>query len=182
MSGHSKWSTIKHKKAVTDAKRANVFTKLGRLISVAAKEGSDPNANLKLKLAIDQARAANMPKDNIERAIKRGSGEIRGQADIKEIIYEAFGPGGAMMIIKTLTDNKNRTVSEIKTILGKYGGKLGGVGSVTWNFKIFGSEYKPKSVMEVDREVKARYEKLLAALDEQEDVQKVYDNLDSHNS
>ena len=131
MSGHSKWSTIKHKKALTDAKRANVFTKLGRLISVAAKEGSDPNANLKLKLAIDQARAANMPKDNIERAIKRGSGEIRGQADIKEIIYEAFGPGGVMMIIKTLTDNKNRTVSEIKTILGKYGGKLGGVGSVT---------------------------------------------------
>ena len=184
MSGHSKWSTIKHKKAVMDAKRANVFTKLGRLISVAAKEGSDPNANLKLKLAVDQARAANMPKENIERAIKRGTGELKDQANIEEIIYEAFlpcrqagGSGGIMMIIKTLTDNKNRTVSEIKATLGKFGGKLGGIGSVMWNFEISGSEYKPKNIMEIDKETKARYKKLLEALDEQEDVQKIYDNL-----
>jgi len=177
MSGHSKWSTIKHKKAVTDAKRANVFTKLGRLISVAAKEGGNPDANLKLKLAIDQARAVNMPKDNIERAIKRGTGELKDQANIEEIIYEAFGPGGIMMVIKTLTDNKNRTVSEIKTILGKFSGKLGGIGSVMWNFKISESEYKPKNIMKVDEAELQKFASLRKALEDQDDVQKVYDNL-----
>lgn len=177
MSGHSKWSTIKHKKALTDAKRANVFTKSGRLIAIAAKEGSNPETNFKLKLAVDQARAVNMPKDNIERAIKRGTGELKDQAAIKEIIYEAFGPGGIMMVIKTLTDNKNRTVSETKAILGKHDGKLGGMGSVMWNFEISGSEYRPKNIMEVDEEIKTRYKKLLEALSEHEDVQQVYDNL-----
>jgi len=176
MSGHSKWSTIKHKKAVTDAKRANIFTKLGRLISVAAKEGNDPSANFKLKLIIDQARAANMPKDNIERAIKRGNGEFKDATEIKEIIYEAFGPGGIMMIIKTLTDNKNRTVSEIKAILAKFGGKLGGIGSVIWNFEISEPGYKPKNIMEISKENKEQYEELLEALEEQDDVQKVYAN------
>jgi YebC/PmpR family DNA-binding regulatory protein len=177
MSGHSKWSTIKHKKALTDAKRANAFTKLGRLISVASKEGSDPNANFKLKLVIEQARKANMPKDNIERAIKRGTGELKDQAVIEEVIYEAFGLNGTMMIIKTLTDNKNRTVSEIKMILGKFGGKLGGVGSVMWNFEISGTEYKPKNIMEANEEIKAQHKKLLEMLEEQEDVQKIYDNI-----
>jgi len=177
MSGHSKWSTIKHKKAVTDAKRANVFTKLGRLVSVAAKEGGNPDANLKLKLAIDQARAVNMPKDNIERAIKRGTGELKDQANIEEIIYEAFGPGGIMMVIKSLTDNKNRTVSEIKTILGKFGGKLGGIGSVMWNFEISESEYKPKNIIKADEAEAQKFASLREALEEQDDVQKVFDNL-----
>ncbi|MCD6149283.1 YebC/PmpR family DNA-binding transcriptional regulator [bacterium] len=177
MSGHSKWSTIKHKKAATDARRANVFTKLGRLISVAAKRGGNPNANLKLKLAIDQARAVNMPKDNIERAIKRGTGELKDQANIEEIIYEAFGPGGIMMVIKTLTDNKNRTVSEIKTILGKFSGKLGGIGSVMWNFEISESGYKPKNIMKVDKVESQKFASLREALEEQDDVQKVFDNL-----
>ena len=177
MSGHSKWSSIKHKKALTDAKRANVFTKFGRLITIAAKKGSNPDTNFKLKLVIDQARTVNMPKDNIERAIKCGTGESKDQAAIKEIIYEAFGPGGIMMVIKTLTDNKNRTVSEVKAVLGKFDGKLGGMGSVVWNFEISGSEYKPKNIMEIGEETKAQYGKLLEALEGQEDVQKVYDNL-----
>lgn len=178
MSGHSHWAGIKHKKALTDAKRANVFTKFGRLITIAAREGGgNPDNNLKLKLAIDQARSVNMPKENIERAIKRGTGELKDAAQIEDIAYEAYGPGGIMMIIKTLTDNKNRTVGEIKAILGKFGGKLGGVGSVMWNFEISGSEYKPKNVMEADEKVKAQYEKLLEALDNLDDVQEAYDNL-----
>src|SRR4030042_740935 len=136
MSGHSHWAGIKHKKALTDAKRANVFTKFGRLITIAAREGGGkPEANFKLKLAIDQARSVNMPKENIERAIKRGTGELKDAAQIEDVIYEAYGPGGIMMVIKTLTDNKNRTVSEIKAILGKFGGKLSGPGSVMWNFE-----------------------------------------------
>ena len=178
MSGHSHWAGIKHKKALTDAKRANVFTKFGCLVTIAAREGGgNPDANFKLKLAIDQARSVNMPKENIERAIKRGTGELKDQAAIEEIVYEAFGPGGIMMIIKTLTDNKNRTVSEIKTILGKFGGKLGGPGSVMWNFEMSGSELKPKSIMEINEEIKAQYEKLLEALDNQDDIQEIYDNL-----
>ena len=178
MSGHSHWAGIKHKKALTDAKRASVFTKLGRLISIAAREGGGSSeTNFKLKLAMDQARAANMPKENIERAIRRGTGELKDATQIEDIVYEAYGPGGIMMVIKTLTDNKNRTVGEIKAILGKFGGKLGGVGSVMWNFEIFGSEYKPKNIMETDEKVKAQYENLLESLDNLEDVQEIYDNL-----
>lgn len=178
MSGHSHWAGIKHKKTLTDAKRANVFTKFGRLISIAAREGGgNPESNFKLKLAVDQARSVNMPNINIERAIKRGTGELKDQAEIREIIYEAFGPGGIMMVIKTLTDNKNRTVSEIKKTLGKFGGKLGGPGSVMWNFEKLESGLKPKNVMEIDEDAKAQYEKLLEALDEQDDMQEVDDNL-----
>lgn len=178
MSGHSHWAGIKHKKAISDAKRANIFTKFGRLITIAAREGGgSPDSNLKLKLAIDQARSVNMPKENIERAIKRGTGELKDQAEIQEIIYEVFGPGGIMMIIKTLTDNKNRTVSEIKAILGKFGGKMGGAGSVMWNFEISEAEYKPKNTLGADAGIKAQYERLLEALDEQDDVQEIFDNL-----
>lgn len=178
MSGHSHWAGIKHRKGINDVKRAKIFTKHGKLITIAAREGGgNQDNNLKLKLAVDQARSVNMPKENIERAIKRGTGELKDQAEIQEMIYEAYGPGGIMMIIKTLTDNKNRTVSEIKTILGKFGGKLGGSGSVMWNFKMTGLELKPKSVIEANKETKAQYEKLLETLDEQDDVQEIYDNL-----
>ncbi len=185
MSGHSKWSTIKHKKALTDAKRASAFTKLGKAIIVAAREGGgNPYTNFKLKLAMDQARAANMPKENIERAIKKGTGELKDQGEIEEIIYEAFLPlrqvgdsGGIMIIIKTLTDNRNRTVGGIKTVLGKFGGKLGGKGSVIWNFEVSGSEYKPKSIVEADEETKVQYQRLLEELERCEDVQEIYDNL-----
>lgn len=178
MSGHSHWAGIKHKKALTDAKRAKFFTKHGKLITIAARKGGgNPDANFQLRLAIERARLDNMPKENIDRAIKRGTGELKDQAEIAEIIYEAYGPGGIMIIIKTLTDNKNRTVSEIKTILGKFGGKLGGVGSVMWNFELSNFEYKPKNTIKLDEQSKEEYEKLLEALDDQDDVQEIFDNL-----
>lgn len=136
MSGHSKWSTIKHKKAATDAKRASVFTKLAKDVTIAAKEGGgDPEMNFRLRIAVDRAKAANMPKDNIERAIKRGTGELKDEAQIEEIIYEAYGPGQIAMLIKVATDNKNRTLSEIKNILTKFGGKFVEGGGVSWQFE-----------------------------------------------
>ncbi len=177
MSGHSHWAGIKHRKGINDAKRGQVFTKHGKLITIAARSDGNPDTNFQLRLAIDRARLDNMPKENIERAIKRGAGELNDQAEIQEIIYEAFGPGGIMMIIKTLTDNKNRMVSEVKTILGKFGGKLGGQGSVMWNFEFSNSEYKPKNIIEANEKSKEQYEKLLEALDDQDDVQEIFDNL-----
>lgn len=138
MSGHSKWATTKRQKAVTDAKRANLFTKLGRIITVAAREkGGDPSANFSLRLAVERARAANMPKENIERAIKRGTGEIKGEL-IEELIYEGFGPGGTTLIIKCLSDNKNRTASEIKHALALHGGSLAGKNAVMWQYELKG--------------------------------------------
>ncbi|MFA4817820.1 MAG: YebC/PmpR family DNA-binding transcriptional regulator [Parcubacteria group bacterium] len=178
MSGHSHWAGIKHRKGLNDAKRGKVFTKHGKLIAIMAREGGGkPESNFQLRLAIDRARLDNMPKENIERAIKRGTGELKDQAEIQEIIYEVYGPGGIMMIIKTLTDNRNRTVSEVKTILGKFGGKLGGPGSVMWNFELSNFEYKPKNIIEADDKIKEQYEKLLESLDENDDVQEIYDNL-----
>lgn len=178
MSGHSHWAGIKHQKGINDAKRGKVFTKHGKLITIAARSGGgSPDTNFQLRLAIDRARLDNMPKENIERAIKRGTGELKDQAEIQEIIYEAYGPGGIMMVIKTLTDNKNRTVSEIKAILGKFGGKLGGPGSVIWNFELSNLEYKPKNIIEADEKTREQYEKLLETLDDQDDVQEIFDNL-----
>lgn len=177
MSGHSHWAGIKHRKGLNDVKRGKVFTKFGKLITIAAREGGgNPESNLKLKFAIEQARAANMPKENIERAIKRGTGELKG-GTLEEIIYEAYGPGGIMMIIKTVTDNKNRTVSEVKSILSDFGGKLGGPGSVMWNFEKAEEGLKPKSAFLVDETAKNQYDKLLEALVEQDDVQEVFDNI-----
>jgi len=148
MSGHSKWSTIKHKKAAQDAKRANIFTKLGNMISVAAREGgSDLETNFKLKMAVEKARSANMPKDNIERAIKRGTGELKDGAQIEEIVYEAYGPSQIAMLIKTATDNKNRTVGEIRHILTKNDGKMVASGSVGYLFNTVG-----EIVLEIDEE------------------------------
>lgn len=140
MSGHSHWAGIKHRKGVNDAKKANIFTKVGRIVTIAAREGGgNPDTNFKLKLAIDQARAVNMPKDNIERAIKRGTGELKDQAEIQEVIYEGYGPGQVAMLIKTATDNKNRTLGEVKTVLTKNGGKMVPAGSVSFMFKQVGN-------------------------------------------
>ena len=133
MSGHSKWSTIKRKKGAEDAKRAKVFTRLGRDIMVAARDGGDENANPKLKLAISKARAANMPKDNIERAIKKGTGEIEG-GELVEMTYEGYGPEGVAYIVEIMTDNRNRTLAEIKHAFSKYAGNLATNGSVMWQF------------------------------------------------
>ena len=134
MSGHSKWAQIHRQKGVADTKRGAVFTKLGNAITAAAKSGGgDPDANFKLRLAIDQAKASNLPKDNIERAIKRGTGELGG-GTIETVVYEGFGPAGTAIIIEGLTDNRNRTSSSIKHLLSKYGGSLGGPNSVSWLF------------------------------------------------
>jgi YebC/PmpR family DNA-binding regulatory protein len=132
MSGHSKWATTKRAKAVVDAKRGAIFTRLANLITIAAKEkGGDPDINFSLRMAIDKAKMANMPKENIERSIKRGTGEMEGE-QVVELIYEGIGPAGSQFIVKSLTDNKNRSAAEIRHIFSKNGGSLG---SVMWNFE-----------------------------------------------
>ncbi|MBI9032823.1 YebC/PmpR family DNA-binding transcriptional regulator [bacterium] len=135
MSGHNKWSSIKHKKGAADAKRGKVFTKLGKEIVIAARMGGgDLEANPRLRTAVQAARNQNMPKDNIERAIKRGTGEIEG-AIYEEITYEGYGHGGVAILIDCTTDNKNRTVAEVRHALGKYGGSMAESGAVSWNFE-----------------------------------------------
>ncbi len=135
MSGHSKWATTRRAKAVVDAKRAANFTKVAHIITLAAREkGGDPDKNFSLRLAVEKARAVNMPKENIERAIKRGTGDLEGEV-LEEITYEGFGPGGVAFIIQTLTNNRNRSVSEIKHLLSKNGGNLGSANSVLWMFE-----------------------------------------------
>lgn len=134
MAGHSKWSNIKHKKEKTDAQRGKIFTKLGREIAVAVKEGgSDPESNSRLRDAIAKARSANMPNDNIQRSIKRASGEL-GSVTYDEVIYEGYGPNGVAVIVEALTDNRNRTASEIRHIFDRSGGSLGATGCVAWMF------------------------------------------------
>ncbi len=133
MSGHSKWASIKHQKAVTDARRSNLFTKLANNISVAARNGGDPTMNFSLRLAIDKAKQSNMPKDNIERAIKRGTGELGGAA-ISEDLFEIYGPGQTAILVETITDNKNRTSAEIKAVINKLGGKLASANAVSYMF------------------------------------------------
>ncbi len=138
MAGHSKWANIKHRKAAVDAKRGKIFTKLIRELTVAAKEGgSDPESNPRLRTAVATAKGANMPNDTIERAIKRGTGDIEGVV-YSEIFYEGYGPGGSAVYVKTLTDNRNRTVSEIRRIFTKHGGGLGENGCVAWMFDLKG--------------------------------------------
>lgn len=242
MSGHSHWHGIRHKKALTDAKKASVFTKFGKLITISAKEGGgDSSMNVRLRLLIDQARSANMPKENIEKAIKRGTGELKEGGDIQEIVYEGLIPvthGHISLMILVATDNKNRSVSEIKTILKKSGGQMVPNGSVGYLFENVGiielstdqkisqddlemtvidagacdMEIKDDSLI-IYTEVKdikktqnnlleqslsitdstigyratqkvtlteneyAMYESLLEQLDEQEDVQSIYDNV-----
>jgi YebC/PmpR family DNA-binding regulatory protein len=135
MSGHSKWASIKHKKAVVDARRGQHFTKLARAIQIAAREGGgDPTANSALALAIQKARDASMPKDNIERAITKGTGEGGDADQIETVLYEGYGPGGVALLIEALTDNRNRTGAEMRHLLGKHGGNLGEPGSVSYLF------------------------------------------------
>ncbi|MDY0296614.1 MAG: YebC/PmpR family DNA-binding transcriptional regulator [Acidobacteriota bacterium] len=134
MSGHSKWASIKHKKAATDAKRGKTFTRYIKEITVAARMGGgDPESNPRLRHAVDGARAVNMPNDNIKKAIMRGTGELEG-VTYEEITYEGYGPGGAAILVETLTDNKNRTVAEVRHTFDKYGGKFGESGCVAWMF------------------------------------------------
>jgi YebC/PmpR family DNA-binding regulatory protein len=137
LSGHSKWSTIKRKKAAEDAKRGQVFTKLAKEIAIAAREGADPEMNYKLRLVMDKAKAANMPKDNIERAVRRGAGLEKG-AELEEISYEGYGPHGVAIIVQVVTDNRNRAVASIRRGFTKLGGSLGESGCVAWQFETKG--------------------------------------------
>ena len=238
MAGHSKWAQIKRKKAVTDKRRGQHFTRLGREITVAARSGGgDPNFNPRLRLAVDTAKAANMPNENIDRAIKKGTGELEG-VDYQEIAYEGYGPAGVALYIEAVTDNANRTVAEVRHVLSRSGGSLGASGSVAWQFErkgqilIDASKYDeettltaaldagatdmerdgdtytvstdvssfhavqeglrkqgiqlqgaelgmvPKTTMHVDGADVPKLLKLLEAIEELDDVQKVYSNLD----
>ena len=136
MSGHSKWSTIKHKKGAADAKRGKLFSKLSRAIMVAAKEGGgDPATNLALQNAIEKARSYSMPKDNIERAVAKGSGEGADGASFEVVVYEGYGPDGVAVIVEALTDNRNRTAADVRHLFAKHGGNLGATGAVAWQFE-----------------------------------------------
>jgi len=138
MSGHSKWSSIKHQKGVTDARRGQLFTKLAREITVAVRQGgSNPESNFQLRIAIQRARSSNMPLDNIERAIKRGSGGAE-DSDLIEMVLEGYGPGGAAILVKALTNNRNRTIQEVRQILTRHGGNMGENGCVSWIFQSMG--------------------------------------------
>jgi YebC/PmpR family DNA-binding regulatory protein len=155
MSGHSKWHTIKHKKGALDAKRGKMFTRIIKELTVAARNGGgDPDSNPRLRTVIADAKAVNMPSDNIKKAIQRGTGELPG-VSYEEVVYEGYGPGGAAVIIETLTDNRNRTVGELRHLLSKYGGNLGESNSVAWMFEKKGYIVVEKS--------KADEDKLLAA-------------------
>jgi YebC/PmpR family DNA-binding regulatory protein len=150
MSGHSKWSTIKRKKGAADAKRGKIFTKIARDITLAARSGGgEADGNPALRMALNAAKAANMPKDNQERAIKKGLGDLAG-ADLEEVLYEGRGPKGTAFIVEVLTDNRNRTVAEIRHAFGKAGGELGAHGSVQWMFDLFGVVTVPKASIEED--------------------------------
>ena len=144
MSGHNKWASIKHKKAAADSKRGKIFTKIIRELTVAAKTGGgDPGTNPRLRTIIDSAKGANMPAENIERAIKKGTGELEG-VTYEETLYEGYGPSGVAMLVRCLTDNKNRTASEIRNIFTKTNGAMGGAGSVAWIFEKKGLVVVPK--------------------------------------
>src|SRR6201998_4103332 len=150
MSGHSKWATIKHKKAALDAKRGKTFTRLIKEIMIAARNGGDPEANPRLRTAITAAKAVSMPADNIKRAIMRGTGELEG-GQIDEIMFEGYGPGGAAVLVLVATDNRNRTVSEIRHAFSKNGGNLGEQGSVSWMFERKGQIIIEKDKADEDR-------------------------------
>ncbi|HEU4529007.1 MAG TPA: YebC/PmpR family DNA-binding transcriptional regulator [Actinomycetota bacterium] len=156
MSGHSKWATIKRKKGANDARRSNEFAKLLRFVEVAARDGGsgDPKANMTLATAIEKARAASVPNDNIDRAVKRGTGELEGGARYEEVVYEGYGPGGVAMFVETLTDNRNRTAQEVRHAFTRNGGNLGETGSVAWMFH-------RKGVIQIEKSAAPDEERLL---------------------
>lgn len=167
MSGHSKWSQIKHKKAITDKKKAQLFSKLSKLISLAARKGTNPEMNLELKNAIDQARSFNMPRENIERAVKKVSD--KSAAQLEELSIEAIGPGGIALKIKAITDNRNRTVNEVKHILSENNSKMVPLGGVVWMLN--------QPIQISDPETQKQIDQLFEALDNHDDVEDVISNL-----
>jgi YebC/PmpR family DNA-binding regulatory protein len=188
MSGHSHYHSIKHKKGRADEARGRAFSKMARVIIVAAREGGgDPASNAKLRMAIEEAKTINMPKDNIERAIKRGTGALAGEK-LEQVTFEAYGPGGIAIIIEGITDNKNRTLGEIKQILTQHNGKLAGGGSVKWLFErkgtiVVSGEQKPEEelemqIIEAGAEDTYWHEDLLDVYTKPEDLEKVKKNLE----
>ena len=175
MAGHSKWSNIKRKKEILDFKRSQSFTRMSRLISTSARKpgGGDPDANPSLRLAIEKAKEARMPKENIDKAIKKGTGELEG-ASYEEVVYEGYGPGGGCFLIECLTDNKNRTVAEIRTLLSKNGGSLASPGSTKY---IFGDDpSNPVFKASLIEELLPSVEKIMDSLSENEDVIEYFSN------
>jgi YebC/PmpR family DNA-binding regulatory protein len=180
MSGHSKWSTIKRKKGAADAKRGAIFTRLAREIAVAAREGGgDPETNFRLRLAVDKARAENMPKDNIERAIKRGTGEDKDGTAYEEIMYEGYGPKGVAMMIETVTDNRNRSVSEIRHALSRSGGSMAEVGSVAWQFERMAYFSFPSSDLNYDKAFELAIEAGAEDVTEEDDMIEIIGPVDT---
>jgi len=157
MSGHSKWANIKHRKESVDKKKGKIFSQMAKMITIAARSGGDPGMNPSLRITVEKAKAANMPNDNIERAIKKGTGENK-EGQLEEIVYEAFGPNGVPLIINVITDNKNRTSSEIRHILSQYNGRIGESGTVKWMFK-------QKGLIEIDLDEKTKEELELLVID-----------------
>lgn len=175
MSGHSKWSQIKHKKGISDQKRGQLFSKLAKKISIAAREGADPATNFKLQSAIEEARSFNLPKENIERAVKKAR-DLESAA-LNQVIIQAIGPGSAALVIEAITDNKNRTINEIKNILAKHGAKPVPEGSLNW---LFEKNWVPQNPLSItDEVVLAKIDKLFEELDNHNDVEEVYSNLPS---
>src|SRR5882762_3215231 len=196
MSGHSKWATIKHKKAALDAKRGKSFTRIIKEITIAARNGGDPDSNPRLRPAILAAKGASMPADNIKKAIMRGTGELEG-GQIEEVMFEGYGPGGAAVLVNVATDNRNRTVSEIRHVFTKNGGNLGEQGSVSWMFEreshdaVLAALHKagietvsaevamiPKNLIKLEGKTADAMLRLSEALEEHDDVQSVFSNFD----
>ena len=175
MSGHSKWAQIKYKKAASDAKRGKLFSKISRIITIAAREsGGDPKTNSKLAAAIEEARKANMPSDSIERAIKKAS--AKESAELKEVVYEAYGPGGVALIIEGYTDSHNRTTQEIKHLLSQSGSALANQGAASWAFSKVDGRLEATTTVEISEEDGAKLSLLVDALEEHDDVSEVYTN------
>jgi len=176
MSGHNKWSKIKRQKEKTDSQKSKIFGKMVRLITVEAKKAGGNINSPGLKSAVERARDANVPSDNIERAIKKST---EGGANMESITYEAYGPGGCAMVIEALTDNRNKAAQEIKMILSKHGFELAGIGSATWAFERTPSmEWEPKIIIPLSDEDSQKLEELMDELEENDEVQEVYTNVE----
>lgn len=176
MAGHSHWAQIKRQKEVSDAKKSKIFSKIARMITIAAREGTDPNFNSRLKAALDYAKNFSAPKDVISRAISKASAKDKG--GLEEVVYEVYGAGGSAIIITGITDNKNRTSQEIRHILDEHSAKMVAPGGAMFLFERVGSDFQPKSQISItNEEDKNKLKKLFDALDEHDDVQEIYDNL-----
>jgi len=175
MSGHNKWSKIKHKKALTDAKKSKVFSKFVKLIQVESKKAGGNTDSPGLRAAIEKAKAENMPLSNIERAVAKGKTDTG--ADMEHVLYEAYGPGGSAIIMEGLTDNRNRTAAEIKHILNKHNIQLAVPHSASWAFEKVDGEWQSKTLTEISEEDTEKLEKLIEELEDHDDVQGVYTNV-----